>query len=296
MRAPQTGRWMRRKAQTEGCIAALRREYPANPVRALPASVEGDACIVPQRPNDTARPQRRAKTPTLHCGREREMTRKRQPPARPVGGPMRSSAPTQALRADGGMRRPAAPRFCHLFTLHCRAGVHARRGLCPTGIPQTPAGPCPASVGGDACIVPQRPNDTARPQRRARTPTLQYGRKPCGPMQASAPAEGMPYGRDSLRDSRQPSAMRSPALERKAGDRRRSGPVFRTMSRPAQLQLFCNLVHNAGTGRYFYALLAPPPRLTYSLKMLQYNLYDSANLPPLSAAAGRKNQGRTPQC
>ena len=121
-------------------------------------------------------------------------------------------------------------------------------------------------------------------------------REPCGPMQASAPAEGVPYGRDSLRDSRQPSAMRSPAPARKAGDRRRSGPVFCTMSRPAQLQLFCNLVHNAGTGRYFYALLAPPPRLTYSLKMLQYNLYDSANLPPLSAAAGRKNQGRTPQC
>ena len=168
--------------------------------------------------------------------------------------------------------------------------------LCGGNIPQSPAGPCPASVGDDACIVPQRPNDTARPQRRARTPALQYGRKPCGSMQASAPAEGVPYGRDSLGDSRQPSAMRSPALERKAGDRRRSGPVFRTMSRPAQLQLFCNLVHNAGTGRYFYALLAPPPRLTYSLKMLQYNLYDSANLPPLSAAAGRKNQGRTPQC
>ena len=110
------------------------------------------------------------------------------------------------------------------------------------------------------------------------------------------PCGGGPYGRDSLRDSRQPSAMRSPAPARKAGDRCRFGPVFRTMSRPAQLQLFCNLVHNAGTGRYFYALLAPPPRLTYSLKMLQYNLYDSANLPPLSAAAGRKNQGRTPQC
>ena len=132
-------------------------------------------------------------------------------------------------------------------------------------------------------------------KRRARTPALQYGRKPCGPMKASAPAGG-PYGRDSLRDSRQPSATRSPAPARKAGDRHRSGPVFCTMSRPAQLQLFCNLVHNAGTGRYFYALLAPPPRLTYSLKMLQYNLYDSANLPPLSAAAGRKNQGRTPQC
>ena len=36
MRAPQTGRWMRRKAQTEGCIAAWRRKYPAKPGRGLP--------------------------------------------------------------------------------------------------------------------------------------------------------------------------------------------------------------------------------------------------------------------
>ena len=33
---PCKGRWMRRKAQTEGCIAALRRKYPAKPGRALP--------------------------------------------------------------------------------------------------------------------------------------------------------------------------------------------------------------------------------------------------------------------
>ena len=62
-----------------------------------------------RKPCDAANPKRRAKSPALHCGREREITRKRQPPARPVGGPMKSSAPTQALRADGGMRRPAAP-------------------------------------------------------------------------------------------------------------------------------------------------------------------------------------------
>ena len=36
MRAPQTGRWMRRKAQTEGCIAALPHRYPAKPGRTLP--------------------------------------------------------------------------------------------------------------------------------------------------------------------------------------------------------------------------------------------------------------------
>ena len=46
---PCKGRWMRRKAQTEGCIAALRRRYPAKPGRALaPCFVGDDACIVPE--------------------------------------------------------------------------------------------------------------------------------------------------------------------------------------------------------------------------------------------------------
>ena len=40
-------------------------------------------------------PKRRAKTPALHCGREREVIRKRQLFARPVGGPMQASALTQ---------------------------------------------------------------------------------------------------------------------------------------------------------------------------------------------------------
>ena len=43
MRAPQTGRWMRRKAQTEGCIAALRRRYPEKPGRGLPRIRRGQS-------------------------------------------------------------------------------------------------------------------------------------------------------------------------------------------------------------------------------------------------------------
>ncbi len=79
MRAPQTGRWMRRKAQTEGCIAALRRKYPAKPGRALPRIRRG------------------------RSGRSaREAARRRGTVCRPP------------------FRRPSA--------LHCRAGVHARRG------------------------------------------------------------------------------------------------------------------------------------------------------------------------
>ena len=54
---PCKGRWMRRSAQTEGCIATLRRRYPATPGRALPyASVGDDAGIVPE-PCGGGRPQ-----------------------------------------------------------------------------------------------------------------------------------------------------------------------------------------------------------------------------------------------
>ena len=35
---PCKGRWMRRKAQTEGCIAALRRKYPVKSGRTLPCA------------------------------------------------------------------------------------------------------------------------------------------------------------------------------------------------------------------------------------------------------------------
>ena len=41
-----------------------------------------------RKPRNAANPRRRAKTPALHCGLKRALTRKRQPTARPVGGPM----------------------------------------------------------------------------------------------------------------------------------------------------------------------------------------------------------------
>ena len=57
-RSPQSlpckGRWMRRKAQTEGCIAALCHRYPANPGRALPRVRRG-RCL--HRPANPAMPQ-----------------------------------------------------------------------------------------------------------------------------------------------------------------------------------------------------------------------------------------------
>ena len=83
-----------------------------------------------RKPCGGASPRRRAKSPALHCGRKRVLTRKFQPTVRPTGGPMKSSAPTQR----GGVPQPSSarhacrPRFRRPCALHCRAGVHARRG------------------------------------------------------------------------------------------------------------------------------------------------------------------------
>ena len=51
---PLQGRWMRRKAQTEGCIAGLRRRYPARPGSALPRIRRGRCW---HRPGTLALPQ-----------------------------------------------------------------------------------------------------------------------------------------------------------------------------------------------------------------------------------------------
>ena len=66
-RLPCKGSWMRRKAQTEGCIAGLRWKYPAGSGRALPRSARR-----------FRKAPRRARSPALHCGRKRAATRKRQ--------------------------------------------------------------------------------------------------------------------------------------------------------------------------------------------------------------------------
>ena len=74
-----------------------------------------------RKPCHTANPRRRAKSPALHCGRDRAATDERLLSVKHAGGPMRSSAPAQ--------RRAAAchPRRCCMPALPCRAGVHARR-------------------------------------------------------------------------------------------------------------------------------------------------------------------------
>ena len=84
----------------------------------------------PGKPCDAANPKRRAKTPALHCGREWVAMHKRQPSARPVGGPMGSSASARRGGAPqpSSTRHACCPRFRRPFALRCRAGVHARRG------------------------------------------------------------------------------------------------------------------------------------------------------------------------
>ena len=94
---PCKGRWMRRKAQTEGCIAALPHRYPANPGRALPRVRRGRCWHRPANP---------AMPPTPSGGRKRALTRRRQLTVMPDRGPMRSSAPTKG--PGGGRCTPAA--------------------------------------------------------------------------------------------------------------------------------------------------------------------------------------------
>ncbi len=74
-----------------------------------------------RKPCHTATPRRRAKSPALHCGRERAAADERLLPIKPAGGPMRSSAPAQRRAAACHLRR------CCIPALPCRAGVHARR-------------------------------------------------------------------------------------------------------------------------------------------------------------------------
>ena len=80
------------------------------PKRRLRAAVLASS----RKPCNAANPGRRAKSPALHCGREQAATDTRQPSARPTNGPMKSSAPTQALRPAGGR-----PGFRRLYAPHC---------------------------------------------------------------------------------------------------------------------------------------------------------------------------------
>ena len=141
-RLPCKGSWMRRKAQTEGCIAGWRRKYPARFGRALPDVLWGA-----WRPGGRGSPEGylrgRVRHPSAACG------------------------DTSPYRGGfWGMRRPAVPGF-------------AARVPYAVGRAFTPAGE--ACGGGDTaglCKTPSRKAyESTRPRRRARSPALHCGRK-----------------------------------------------------------------------------------------------------------------------
>ncbi len=169
---PCKGRWMRRSAQTEGCIATLRRRYPATPGRALPyASVGDDAGIVPE-PCGGGRPQAAGEN-ARRGGRGRR-------PGKVLAGQgaasLRRLTPTAPLAGEPSGRRlpkasPARGGGC--------AVRRRRRGALPVGggdILQNSAGHCPASAGDDAGIIPE-PCGGGRPQAAGENarPTLRPG-------------------------------------------------------------------------------------------------------------------------
>ena len=82
----------------------------------------------------------------------------------PLQGSLPGGSPPKASPARGG---------------GCAARRRRRGALppCPTGILQNPAGPCPASVGDDACIVPEPPATHRKPQAAGEIarPTLRPG-------------------------------------------------------------------------------------------------------------------------
>ena len=126
-----------------------------------------------RKPCGGARPPRRAKSPALHCGHKQVPARKHQPSVRPAGGPMKSSAPTQAAMA-GRCAVACRSRSRRPYALHCRAGVHARRG----------------GLGRGAAVV-LRKRRTARPGR-SEANREGIGKVMCRTPQ-SADADSSPY-------------------------------------------------------------------------------------------------------
>ena len=142
---PCKGSWIRRKAQTEGCIAGWRWRYPARSGRAFPRSTR--RC---------RKAPRRARSPALHCDRKRAATRKRQPASRPDGGPMQASAPTQGRAA---VRKDLTPVFRRVRG--GRESAATRKGICRArcGTPPPPAAtpPLAGEASGAAAIQKGHP-------------------------------------------------------------------------------------------------------------------------------------------
>ena len=82
-----------------------------------------------RKPCNAANPMRRARSPALHRGRERVATYRRQPSARPAGGPMLASAPVQG----DGTPRPSSARHACLPSSAARLPCIVGRAFTPAG-------------------------------------------------------------------------------------------------------------------------------------------------------------------
>ena len=124
---PCKGRWMRRKAQTEGCIAGWRQKYPARPGRPLPCLRRGRCSHRPGNPAVAQGPRGGRNRPSYiaaRSGRQYES-------GSPLPGPPAGRCKHRPLRrgaASAGCAAGCRSRSRRPYALHCRAGVHARRG------------------------------------------------------------------------------------------------------------------------------------------------------------------------
>ena len=104
---PCKGRWMRRKAQTEGCIAGLRPKYPTRPGRALPCPRRGRCSHRPGNPAVAQGPRGgRNRPPYIAAINRCQPANASHPPGPPAG---RCKHRPLRRRHPQGVRRPAVP-------------------------------------------------------------------------------------------------------------------------------------------------------------------------------------------
>ena len=108
------------------------------------------ASITPQG-SCSRKPPRRARSPALHCSRERAVSHKTLPPARPGGGPMQSIGPyagSVVPRKDTCKARRRTPQSADADSSPCRGAFQAPKGSpargCRVERPDGLLPPCPA--------------------------------------------------------------------------------------------------------------------------------------------------------
>ena len=121
------GRWMRRRAQTEGCIAGLRQKYPARPGRTLPCPRRGRCLHRPGNPAVAQGPRGGRNRPPYKAAASGQQRTNAGHPSGPPAGRCKQR-PLRRGAASAGCAAGCRSRSRRRYALHCRAGVHARRG------------------------------------------------------------------------------------------------------------------------------------------------------------------------